>query len=45
VAGLRIRSGSRLAFLVDVGAEYFSAPDEYRALALTGSAGVSFDLL
>lgn len=45
VAGLRIHPVSRLAFLVDVGAEYFSAPAPYRALALTGSAGVGFELL
>ncbi|HVG63985.1 MAG TPA: hypothetical protein VNA24_35810 [Hyalangium sp.] len=45
VAGLRIHPASRLSFLVDVGAEYFSAPAQYRALALTGSAGVGFDLL
>jgi hypothetical protein len=45
VVGLRIRPASRLSFLVDVGAEYFSAPAQYRALALTGSAGVGFDLL
>jgi tetratricopeptide (TPR) repeat protein len=45
VVGLRIHPASRLSFLVDVGAEYFSAPAQYRALALTGSAGVGFDLL
>jgi hypothetical protein len=45
VVGLRIRPASRLSFLVDVGAEYFSAPAQYRPLALTGSAGVGFDLL
>ena len=45
VVGLRVHPASRLSFLVDVGAEYFSAPEQYRALALTGSAGVGFDLL
>jgi hypothetical protein len=45
VVGLRIRPASRLSFRVDVGAEYFSAPAQYRPLALTGSAGVGFDLL
>lgn len=45
VAGLRIHPASRLVLLVDVGAEYFSAPAQYRALGLTGSAGVGFDLL
>jgi tetratricopeptide (TPR) repeat protein len=45
VVGLRIRPTSRLSFLVDVGTEYFLAPKQYRPLALTGSAGVGFDLL
>ena len=41
--GLRLRPASRLTFLVDVGAEYFSAPTGYRPLALTTSAGLGFD--
>jgi hypothetical protein len=45
VVGLRIRAASRLTFLVDVGAELFSAPRHYRAFALTGSAGISFNVL
>lgn len=45
VVGLRLLPTSRLTFLVDVGAEYFSAREGYRPLALTTSAGLGFDLL
>lgn len=47
VAGLRMGQGS-IVVLVDVGAEYFTVPDDkpqYRNLALTASAGFGFDLL
>jgi tetratricopeptide (TPR) repeat protein len=42
--GLRLRPTSRLTFLVDVGAEYFSTREGYRPLTLTTSAGLGFDL-
>jgi len=44
VVGLRLRPVSRLTLLVDVGAEYFSAPSGYRPFVLTSSAGIGFDL-
>ncbi len=45
VAGVRMSLMPRLTLLADVGAEYFSAPEGYRPFTLTGSAGVSFNLL
>jgi hypothetical protein len=45
VAGLRMSLLPRLTLLADVGAEYLSAPEGYRAFTLTGSVGVGFNLL
>ena len=45
VVGLRLRATARFTLLVDLGAEYFAAREGYRALTLTSSAGLGFDLL
>jgi hypothetical protein len=44
VLGARLALSSRLIALVDVSAQKFSVPEGYRDFAVTGSAGVGFNL-